>query len=252
MHEPLGDEPSIPNDDSRLLHLLTCPVCRSWAIGCLLGRSAGEGGGETLADYDEMFRSLEEKAPELVERVRSRRAEDERLLAEILRTPRGSRLRRIRGARFRSPGLLELLLERSHAHQLTDPRLAGDLAVLATRLAALLGGDLSGPALARALCLDASSCRLLGDWKGAEERIGRAAPFLTVSTDRAFYCRTVALLRWEQGRTDEAAALLHHAARLYVLDGLVEEEGTCLALLGLLHSEGTELPLPRVRPIPFA
>lgn len=189
MNGSLSDEPSIPNDDSRLLHLLTCPVCRSWAIGRLLGKSAGDGvdPDETRVDYDEMFKSLEERAPELIERSRSRRAEDEQLLAEILRTPPGSRFRRIRGARFRSPGLLELLLERSHAHQLTDPRLAGELAVLATRLATLLDGDFSGPALARALCLDASSCRLLGDWKGAEERIGRAAPFLTESTDRAFY-----------------------------------------------------------------
>ncbi|HSK76123.1 MAG TPA: hypothetical protein VLQ45_06665 [Thermoanaerobaculia bacterium] len=237
-----GDDPSIAMpDDSELLHLLTCPICRSWVIGRLLERDTG---GEddpdgTMATYEEVFVRLEERVPELFEQMQSRRAEDERLLAEILRTPRGSRLRKIRGARFRRPGLMDLLLERSHEDQLTDPRLAGDLADLAARLATLLTEEKEMPAsaLSRAFCLGASSCRLRRDSKGAEEKIARAASFLAGSTDRAFYSRTVALLRWEQGRADEAAALLHHAARLYLLDGLPEEESACLALLGLLQAE---------------
>lgn len=237
-----GHDPSVLTPgDSQLLHLLTCPICRSWVIGRLLEKNAGaEDDTEGKATYEEVFVRLEERAPELFERMRSARAEDERLLAEILRAPRGSRLRKIRGHRFRRPGLMDLLLETSHAHLLTDPRLAGDLADLAARLATLLAGeeDMPASALSRALCLGAISCRLRRDPKGAEEKIARAASFLAGSTDRAFYSRTVALLRWEQGRTDEAAALLHHAARLYLLEGLPEEESACLALLGLLQSEG--------------
>lgn len=237
-----GDDPSLAApDDSELLHLLTCPICRSWVIGRLLERNAeaGEDPGGTVASYEEVFVRLEERVPELFEQKRSERAEDERLLAEILRAPRGSRLRKIRGARFRRPGLMDLLLDRSHEDQLTDPRLAGDLADLAARLATLLTEEKDMPpsALSRAFCLGASSCRLRWDFKGAEEKIARAASFLTGTPDRAFYSRTVALLRWEQGRADEAAALLHHAARLYLLDGLPEEESTCLALLGLLQAE---------------
>jgi tetratricopeptide (TPR) repeat protein len=236
-----GDDLSLAApDDSELLHLLTCPICRSWVIGRLLERNAGAGDDpDGTATYEEVFVRLEERVPELFEQMQSRRAEEERLLAEILRAPRGSRLRKIRGARFRRPGLMDLLLERSHEHQLTDPRLAGDLADLAARLATLLSGEEEMPAsaLSRAFCLGASSCRLRRDAKGAEEKIARAASFLAGTPDRAFYSRTVALLRWEQGRADEAAALLHHAARLYLLDGLPEEESTCLALLGLLHVE---------------
>lgn len=243
MNAPSGDHPSaLTSGDSQLLHLLTCPICRSWVIGRILEKNADaeEEPGGTGGTYEEVFVRLEERVPELFERMRGERDEDERLLAEILRAPRGSRLRKIRGARFRRPGLLDLLLEASHAHLLTDPRLAGDLADLAARLATLLAGEETMPAsaLSRACCLGAVSCRLRRDPKGAEEKIARAASFLAGSADRAFYSRTVALLRWEQGRTDEAAALLHHAARLYLLEGLPEEESACLALLGLLQAEG--------------
>ncbi|HKV12020.1 MAG TPA: hypothetical protein VJ725_28000 [Thermoanaerobaculia bacterium] len=237
-----GDDPftAMP-DDSHLLHLLTCPICRSWVIGRLLERSvsAEDDPHEAAVAYEEVFMRLAEQAPGMFERVQRERAEDERLLAEILRAPRGSRLRKIRGARFQRRGLLDLLVESSQAHQLTDPRLAGDLADVAVRLATLLTGEEEMPAsaLTRAFCLGANSYRLRRDFKGAEEKIGRAASFLTGATERAFYSRTVALLRWEQGRTDEAVALFHHAARLYLLDGLPEEESACLALIGLLQAE---------------
>ena len=241
MNELTCDDPFIPGVESELLHLLTCPICRSWVVGRILERNVETGDpGETAAFYEAAFLQLEERAPELFVQLRSERAEDEKLLAEILRAPRGSRLRKIRGTRFQRKGLLDLLLERSHEHQLTDCRLAGDLADLAARLAVLLSGEREMPASAytRALCLGASSCRLRGDHNGAEEKIALAASFLAGAADRAFYSRTVALLRWEQGRTDEASALLHHAARLYLLGGLPEEESTCLALLGLLQAEG--------------
>jgi uncharacterized protein YbaR (Trm112 family) len=241
-----GDDSSVLTPgDSQLLHLLTCPLCRSWVVGRLLEKNTGaeDDPNRAAATYEEVFVRLEERVPELFEQMRGERTEDERLLAEILRTPRGSRLRKVRGARFRRPGLMDLLLESSHAHQLTDPRLAGDLADLAARLATLLTGEKDMPtsALARAFCLGAISGRLRRDFKEAEEKIAQAASFLTGATERAFYSRTVAILRWEQGRTDEATALLHHAARLYLLDGLPEEESTCLALLGLLQAEGAIL-----------
>lgn len=237
-----GDDPlkAMP-DDSQLLHVLTCPICRSWVIGRLLEKStsAEDDLHEAAITYEEVFMRLEAQAPEMFEQVQGERAEDERLLAEILRAPRGSRLRKIRGARFRRLGLLDLLVESSQEHQLTDARLAGDLADLAVRLATLLTGEEEMPAsaLTRAFCLGANACRLRRDFKGSEEKIGRAASFLTGATERAFYSRTVALLRWEQGRTDEAVALLHYAARLYLLDGLPEEESACLALMGLLQAE---------------
>jgi Flp pilus assembly protein TadD len=55
--------------------------------------------------------------------------------------------------------------------------------------------------------------------------------------ERAFYCRTLGLLRWEQGRADEAMAMLQHAACLYASEGPEHEVGSCLTLLGLVLQE---------------
>ncbi len=50
----------------------------------------------------------------------------------------------------------------------------------------------------------------------------------------------MALLRWDMGRWDEAAAFLHHAYRLYAELENPSEEAVCLALLGVLHTETGE------------
>lgn len=231
-----------------LLHLLTCSTCRNWMIGRLLEESAKE--EETLVeDYAELWAKLSEKLPGHIAEGRVRRLTSERLLDELMRTPSGVRPGMIRKARFRNLDFLEILLETSHVRQIQDPEGAAELARLACRLASVLGETEPEAAevVPRALCLGANARRLLFDFKGADTLLGKAAAFLTNINDRAFYCRTVGLVRWEQGRTDEAAALLQHAARLYAPGGPTGEEGASLALLGLLHYEqgnlGTALPL---------
>ena len=237
-----------PVSSPDLLHLLTCPTCRSWMIGRLLEQGTKD--EETLVEeYGEMWARLNEKLPEHIEEGRARRETAERLLEDLLRTSPGFRLGMLRKERFRSLDLLDLLLENSHTCQLEDPKAAAELARLAARLAAVLGEDEQEAAdlLPRALCLGANARRLLRNFKGADALLGNAAAFLTCVSERAFYCRTAGLVRWEQGRTDEAAALLHHAARLYAPGGPPGEEGACHALLGLLHHEqgslGNALPL---------
>jgi hypothetical protein len=59
-------------------------------------------------------------------------------------------------------------------------------------------------------------------------------------SQKAIFGRTLALLRWDQGSGDEAAALLDHAARLFAEDSLPGEQGVTLAVLGLLHVEGAQ------------
>jgi hypothetical protein len=229
-----------------LLHLLTCPSCRSWAIGRLLDRrNSSREEDDTKPDlYAGLWQRLEERTPELVEETRRRTETVERLFAELMQAPAGRRLAVVQLKRFRSLDLLERLLEESHAGQLADPARAAELAHLAARLAGLFGeGDEeAAAALPRAYSLAANARRLEGRLKTAEALLTKAVPFLASSIERAFYCRILALLRWEQGRTDEAEALLEHTARLYAAECLDREAGTCLMILGLvlLEEEGRE------------
>lgn len=223
-----------------LLHLLTCPACRAWAIGRLLDEAGRreKDEEETREDYDAIFENLLAPGPEAVEAALRRRREAERLLGELMRLPAKRRLRGLREARFRSLDLLDHLLEASHAGQLAHPEEATELAQLAFRLAESLDDEEDAQAaLPRALDLAANARRLLGDRKGADLLLRRAACFLGDRLERALHCRTTALVRWEDGRADEAAALLAHAAKLLGADGLEEEVDVCRALLALLEEE---------------
>jgi len=224
-----------------LLHLLTCSTCRNWIIGRLLDRRTVPAEEEDTRDerYAGMWARLEERTPELIEEGRRRAEMVDQLFAELMQESPGRRLGMIQQARFRSLDLLERLLEESHAGQLADPTRAAELARLAARLAILFGeGDEeAAAALPRAFSLAANARRLAGRLKAADAMLAKAVPFLAGGIERAFYCRTLALLRWEQGRTDEAGALLEHTARLYVTEGLDREAGACLLLLGLVLLE---------------
>src|SRR6185295_6599883 len=224
-----------------LLHLLTCATCRSWAIRRLLDRRRTSPPEEETHDelYAGMWARLEESAPELIEETRRRTETVERLFVELMQATSGRRLGLVRQARFRSLELLERLLEESHAAQLAEPSKAAELARLAARLAGLFGeGDEeAAAALPRAYSLGANARRLEGRLRAADSLLAKAVPFLDGGIERAFYCRTLALLRWEQGRADEAQALLQHTACLYGLDGMDYEVGACMTILGLVLLE---------------
>jgi hypothetical protein len=117
---------------------------------------------------------------------------------------------------------------------------------LAARLAARLASEdpEAEAALPRAFCLAANARRLGGDPDGADALLAKAVPWLHFASERAIYSRTAALARWEQGRTDEAGALLEYAARLFDGEGLAGEAGVCQALLGLLRLEEPEIGDP--------
>lgn len=66
----------------------------------------------------------------------------------------------------------------------------------------------------------------------------------------SLYSRTLALLRWEQGRLYDAAALLRHGAQAYGEMKRRRDQGVCLALVGLVYVEAGEMkraPAPLLR-----
>jgi tetratricopeptide (TPR) repeat protein len=201
---------------------------------------------ETREDlYAEVWRRLE-LDPERLSDFERRQKEAGRLFEELTRADPEEQGSRLGEARFQSSDLLDLLMEECHAGQLANPGRAESLAHLAARLAASLSTDEpeAPAALARACCLGANARRLGGDPSGADGLLARAVLFLECDSERAFYSRTAALVRWEQGRLDEADALLHRAQRLYLREGLDHERATCQALLGLLWFEDPSLGSP--------
>lgn len=197
--------------------------------------------------YDEVWRNLELSPEKVAERDRRRKTAGA-LFAELTSAPPARQAGLLRQARFQNLDLLELLLESSQDAQLADPAHAEDLSHLAARLAAILSEDApeAVAALPRAFCLGANARRLRQDVTGADAMLARAAPFLEFPGERAVYSRVAALVRWEQGRIDEADALLRNAVRLFADEGLAPEEACCWGLLGLLQMEQNGLgdPLP--------
>jgi tetratricopeptide (TPR) repeat protein len=229
-----------PGKDGALLHVLTCPFCRGWAIQ----RLGQEVGGEDFPEYEAIWGRLEERLPEMLFEAERRNLAAEGLLVELLGSPAAERSEALRNPRFWSVDLLELLLEASREAQGKDGERSEALALLGLQLTGYLRADMdeifSAMFFARASVLRANALRLRGELVAAEDALGRAAHFLLwpfESADRAVYGRALALLRWEQGHYDEAEALLRHAARSFREYLLTEEAGACWALLGLLLLE---------------
>jgi len=144
--------------------------------------------------------------------------------------------------RFHSRDLIALLLEDSQAVQIRDPEDAAHLAGLALLVAEVMRDKkhLGSDAVVRAGRMQANALRLLGERLEAEHAFATARFHLDdESPERPFFCRSLALLRWEQQWLDEAAALLQHAAFLFHEQQAAEEEGASLLLLGVLGSETT-------------
>ncbi len=197
--------------------------------------------------YDPVWQRLDLSPERVAERNRRRQAAS-RLFAELAGVPPARQAELLRQERFQDLDLLDLLLESSQDAQLGDPARAEDLSLLAARLAADLSEEEpeAAAALPRAFGLGANARRLRRDVTGADAMLAKAAPFVEFPGERALYCRIAGLVRWEQGRVDEADALLRHAVRLFAEEGLVAEEACALSLLGLLQMEHRGLgdPLP--------
>jgi tetratricopeptide (TPR) repeat protein len=191
-------------------------------------------------------RSAKTRPPQGLGVQGQRRKVTERLIEELLVFPEEERLSRLREERFPDPHLFELLVEAGHEALPWDPRGAAELLNLATGLATVLDGqgalgpEIGAEQYSRALCLAGAARRLLGDYQKAEAAFERAACLPVSPASRGFFSRALGVLRWDQGRSEEAAALLHHAQRRYAEGQDVGEEAACLALLGMLHVDDGE------------
>ncbi len=195
--------------------------------------------------YTGVWERLRGKTPQMLGTARQRREDVERLHRELLAEAEPSeQLRRIAEPRFQSLALLDWLLEQSHEQQLPNPAQGVQLARLAIRLGTGFRASEAAQdraeavaALPRAFCLAANALRLDFRLAAADRLLARGSLFLTDAAERALYCRTLAVLRWEQARLDEARALLAYAASLYTRDGLEADAALCRGLLGLVLLE---------------
>jgi hypothetical protein len=191
--------------------------------------------------YTGIWERLKGKSQEIVGQARERREEVERLFRELMQAEAAEQLRLVRLPRFQSLALLDWLLEQSHERQLENPEQANQLANLAIRLGSKFGKPTAASlhveavaALPRAFCLSANALRLASSVSAADVKLARGSLYLTDGLERALYCRTLALVRWEQARTDEARALLAYAAGSYAREGLEADAALCRGLLGLV------------------
>jgi tetratricopeptide (TPR) repeat protein len=243
--EELGDERAVD-----LLHLLDCAACQGFARN-LLRR---ERTGEPAPDYGGLLKKLEQRTPDLVRQMEAQTAEAKALMDRLLGHLPEERMRLAGTAEFRSLKLAELLLLESWGLQPGEPALSEELARLACRIGQQTWDRPQASARAeevqaRGSVLLANARRLLGDPLAAEDYFRQAAFHLTCPPDaveRAFYCQTLAALRRDQGREDEAAGLLWRATMIYNESSDLLEEGACQAELGFLFvaEDQAHLALP--------
>ncbi len=202
--------------------------------------------GSGPPNYQRVWENLAARAPEQQRIARIRRQTAEQLLADLLADPPESWIAKIRqGERYRSQDLFDLLVEDSHGALPFEPRRAFEVSKVAVELGRLLSVQpedcqATEETLCRALCLGGHALRLLGEREQADGLLGRAAYFTNDPAARGFFCRALGLLRWDQGRQEEAEALLHQATRRYRELGDKSEEAVCAALLGLLYSSSDD------------
>ena len=156
---------------------------------------------------------------------------------------------------FRTLAIVDRLLQ---AAELAGSTEAEELALLATEILSGLGAQRYGSqnlgeraVLAR--CAYAEARRRQGDVAGAERVYGSAARDLDLlplsALARASFCRSVATLRWDQGREDEALGLLLRATDLFKLAEKMKQaaEALCRAAEYWLAAEEPEQALDLLR-----
>ncbi len=190
----------------------------------------GRGYGAVVARVDRALPRL------LAERERERR-EAKALFADLAASAEGGRAA-VEDERFHRALVVETLLAEAAGTLPEEPERAAELAGLAAAVAGHLADVAEAmEGRARAACRLADARRLAGDLAGAERALAQAALYPGDADVQAGLCRALALLRWEQGRNAEAAALLDRAAALWAEEEVPHEEGACRVLKALLLAE---------------
>ncbi|HEY2740111.1 MAG TPA: hypothetical protein VGK45_17005 [Thermoanaerobaculia bacterium] len=231
---PAGQERS-------LLHVVECESCRAEVVRWF-GHEEERKSGERVREL------VAAGLPEVVRRGQAT-PEAEALASRLAGLAPVAQVAALGDARFCSAGVLEALLRQAADAQPENPARSVLLAVLANRLILVLEvGELaSGEVLfaqVRAGNLAGNGHRLLGGWEAAEECLtvtGNALlHFPEMLPERLGWWCHLGLLRWEQGKLDEAEPLLRQAARCAGELVLRDREGALRVLLGLLCLEKGE------------
>ena len=200
-------------------------------------RAAGRGapGGRI---YASVFARIDRALPHLLAEHERRQEEAEELFIDLASSEGAERDAALADERFHRTIVLEKLLEEAGSALPEDPKRAEEFAGLATAVAGHLAEVTEAmEGRARAGCRLANARRLAGDLAGAERALAEAGLNPGDAGVEAELCRALALLRWEQGRYAEAAALLDRAAALWAEEEMPHEEGACRVLRALLLAE---------------
>jgi hypothetical protein len=189
--------------------------------------------------YGALFARLAARLPRAAAATARALRETEELFLDLTSMGREERLPATGEHRFHRLDLVDRLLEGAQGALPSDPVSAEELASLAAAIAGRLADADEGiEGRARAACWIAHARRIAGDLDGAERSLSQATLYAAgYSDEQAELCRALALLRWEQGRMEEARALLEHAEELWAGEESPPEQGACQVLQALLSVE---------------
>jgi tetratricopeptide (TPR) repeat protein len=250
-----GAEPRI------LRHLAICFRCRSRLSSLTPSR-----GSKILwfrptrpESYDEAFERSESSAVQWVYLLWWERGEAPGLFQELTGRTAEQREMLLRNSRrFRTWGLLELLIGRSLETSIQDPRRGEELGRLALRVAGLADADRYGAERlhdmrARAWAHIGNALRIQSDLQGADAAFQRGREHLELGTgdlfELALFLDLEASLRRGQRRFPEAVRLLKRAIALFSKIGDSHRVGRSLVNLSviLLYLERSEESIPVLR-----
>jgi tetratricopeptide (TPR) repeat protein len=225
-------------------HLLSCVSCREAALNELLPLR------EPIADAASADRpsSSGGTAPPtfpIATAATSLQASDEpreglrRLVDTLEQLPLDSLGPAWKAKRYARREVLELVLARSERYLGPDPLRSERLGLLGIALSGRIDNHKHWvpPGIVRAGLLVGSARRLQRKLKLADRAFQQVSVFLEDDLEKAVYAREVGLLRWEQGRWCDAAALLTQAAENFAGAGDSPAEAACWALVGLLRRQ---------------
>ncbi len=249
--------------EPRLLHhLIGCARCR-WRLERLPALPAPK---RVIAfpparsdDYDPVFERSRGFVVRWVRLLQRERDEAPALFRELLgRTPEQREILLRNSGRFRTWGLLELLVERSLETSIKDPRHGEELGRLALRVTDLMDSRRYGAGQvqdlrARAWSQIGNALRLQSDLPAAEIAFEQGWEHLELGTgdllELAIFLDLQASLRRSQRRFAEALRLLKRAIVLFSKLGDPHRAGRSLInlSLALLYSGRTEESVPVLR-----
>lgn len=169
----------------------------------------------------------------------------DRLVAELVSLPAAEATKRIAGdPRLHSIEVVRRLTEQAAVALPDQPEDAARCGAAAMEILHHISNATSEAAsvAVRASRCMANACRLRGDLDPAESTLISTLPLLNGWADAALHLREVALLRWEQGRCDEAVGLSSRSVRLFRDADLAPEASATSQLLILFHAEMGEAP----------